>query len=530
MSPLERWGFLIQYPLATGGIKYYQKPGGRERKENVVNVLIIYTDQQQRDTIGAYRQGLIRGVAPATPNLDKFAEGSVLFDNAICSQPVCSPSRASLMTGIYPHTHGVIMNATSVPFDHELTLADDIPVIGDRLKVEGYQCGHVGKWHVGREVVPQHGFDYWRSTEDEYTSSTDLSRLGNCSYFHYLIEKGYVPRTQRREHFVFSRSETAELPEEHSRIAFITEEAERFMEMNKDGDFCLAVNFLEPHPPYHGPYDDRYDPGEIELPVNFHCEPIPGMPDRARRFMEMSATIEQSCEELFDGEERWRDLIARYFGLVTLADKYTGRLLDKLAELGLEGNTMVVFTSDHGDMMSSHGMINKCVMYDEALRVPLIIRHPDLRGDGRHVREAANLVDVVPTILEGLDKPSDDRIQGESLLPLAVGDRAEDPEKATFAEWNGLLQNMHRRHDLFAPVKEHFIRTARTRDWKLNVNPGDVSELYDLANDPGEMTNLIDDARYRDVAERLLAQIRDWQERVADPLELSDTFLGEATA
>jgi len=480
-----------------------------------VNVLIIFTDQQQRDTIGAYGQRVAR-----TPNLDRLASQSVVFDNAICPQPVCTPSRGSLVTGLYPHTHNCVINSMVAPGYYEIELPPEIPTLAEHLKPRGYVAGYVGKWHVGREVVPQHGFeDYWISTEDEYTRQEDIPTRGHCSYYHYLVEQGYTPASEDPHPF-FVREQTTGLPEEHSRIAFITREAERFLETRKDGPFALVVNYLEPHPPYNSSNDAMYDPADVALPANHHTGPVDGMTRRAQLFQRFTVDGTQSGVGPFTSEAQWRELIARYFGLTTLADKYVGRLLGKLDDLGLADDTLVVFTSDHGDMMGSHGMVNKCVMYDEALRVPFIVRHPCVTGGGRRVGEVVNLVDVVPTVLDALGVSSGATLQGESLMPLLTGERAEDPDKPGFSEWNGRLQSMHARHDMFAPVADFFIRTVRTRDWKLNVNPGDVDELYDLRNDPGEMRSRIDDPACRDVKGRLFDELKRWQERTGDTAEV----------
>ena len=480
-----------------------------------LNILIIFTDQQQRDTLGAYGQRIAR-----TPNLDRLASQSLVFDNAICAQPVCTPSRGSLVTGVYPHTHGCVINSMVRPGYYDIELPETVATLAEHLGPHGHAAGYVGKWHVGREVVPQHGFqDYWVSTEDEYTRQEDIPERGHCGYYHYLVEQGYAPASDDPHPF-FTREQTAELPEQHSRIAFITREAERFLETRQDRDFVLIVNYLEPHPPYHGPTDGMYDPADVTLPVNLYAEPVSDMPERARLFQRFSTEMTQSGEGPFACEAPWRDLFARYCGLVTLADKYVGRLLDKLAALSLDADTLVVFTSDHGDMMGSHGMINKCVMYDEALRVPFLVRHPGFPGNGRHVEEVVSLVDVVPTALAAVGVGPSGDVQGEDLMPLIRQERAQDPAKPGFAEWNGRLQWMHARHDMFAPVADRFIRTARTRDWKLNVNPGDVSELYDLRNDPGEMRNLIHNPAHRDVVYRLLGELRQWQERTGDTIDL----------
>lgn len=481
-----------------------------------MNVLLIFTDQQRLDTIGAYGGRMAR-----TPNLDKLAAGSVVFDQAICPQPVCTPSRGSLMTGVYPHTHGCVINCMTQPGYYEMILPPALPTMAELLKDAGYRAGYVGKWHIGNEVVPQHGFEeYWASTEDEYTRAEDRARLGYSGYHRYLVSRGFIPRND-----FFSREETAGLPEEHSRIEFVTREAERFLETNAGRAFMLVVNYLEPHPPYEGPLNGMYRPADIALPANFHTEPLPGMPLRARIFQRFARTLPQSGVGPFqqDGDDNaWKEVAARYLGLVTLVDRHIGRLLDRLAGLGLEEDTLVIFTSDHGDMMGSHGMLNKCVMYEEALRVPLMIRCPGGRAGGLRIGQTVNLTDIAPTVLDALGLPIPPHVQGESLAPILSGRLGEDPDKPSFSEWNGILQWMHKRHKLFEPVAGFHIRAVRTSRWKLNVNPGDLWELYDLQNDPGEMRNLIGDNAHSEIVGQLLTALRAWQSRTGDTMEIGD--------
>ncbi|MHC4871639.1 MAG: sulfatase-like hydrolase/transferase [Planctomycetota bacterium] len=483
-----------------------------------MNILIIFTDQQRKDTIGAYGS-----TVTSTPNLDKLAKESAVFENAVCSQPVCSPSRGSLVTGQYPHTHGCIINCG--PAYPGEGLREETQTIAEMLKPYGYKAGYVGKWHIGDEVKPQHGFeDYWISTEDCYNTEDEHEKWGFCSYRDYLLEKGYTPEAKNG---TFRREQTVGLPEEDSRIAFITKEANRFLEENKDNDFVLAVNYLEPHPPYEGPTDDLYDRDKIELMPNYTDESTDGMSLRSEKMVEYCQTRSQSLEKPFNEDDEnhsnMKDLQARYYGLVDLADKYTGMVIDKLKELGLYDNTMIVYTTDHGDMMGSHGMLNKCVMYDEALVIPFMVRHPEYTAEEKRILEAANITDIVPTVLSGIGKDIPEAVQGEDLMPLIKGEREDNLEKGTISEWNGRLQRMHGRHeDIFKDVEHFFIRSIRTPKWKLNVNLEDKWELYDLENDSLEMNNLIYDSSKKDIIELLLSQLKDWQKKTDDKVEIPE--------
>jgi arylsulfatase A-like enzyme len=471
-----------------------------------MNVLIFYTDQQQRRSLGAYGNPIVR-----TPNLDRLATEATVFENAICTLPVCVPSRCSIFSGTWPHTHGV--------FDNYHPLPRHIQTLAEMLIDHGFRTGFIGKWHMGREVLPQRGFEeFYHAVDDVYTSDRDFPLYGPCGYSRWLIEKGYKPDSQEKPGR-FSRAFTARLPEEDGKAAFISEQACRFLECRRSEPFCLVCSFLEPHNPYHSPYDGLHDPADIPLPSNFHSDPLPDWPKRSARFQQWCREVAHEDGVAYDSEDKWRRLMARYYGMCHLVDRHAGRVLDKLDALGLRDSTMVIYTSDHGDMMASHGMYLKSMMLEEAQGVPLLIRHPNVLG-GRRVVEPTSQVDIVPTILDALGVRRPAGLDGRSLMPLLRAERGEDPDAFAVCEWNGVIQNLYARLPMFADVKGLWIRSIRTRRWKLNVNCGDVSELYDLGSDPGEMRNRVDDANCRPVIEDLFARLQAWQHEAGDVVAL----------
>ncbi len=473
------------------------------------NILMILTDQQQRATMGTYGNPVVR-----TPHIDRFAENATVFENAVCAMPVCVPSRCSIFSGVFPHTHGVNDNYHSLP--------RRFPTIAELLIDHNVRTGYIGKFHLDpwREVLPQRGFEeFYRSVDDDYTLDRDFPLYGLCHYSQWLVEQGYAPdanETQGR----FSREFTASLPETQSKAAFVSREACRFLEHRRNEQFFLVCGFLEPHNPYHSPYDHLHDPSDIALPANFHAEPLPNWPERNIRFQQWARECAHEDTICYDTADKWRDLIARYYGLCHLLDRHVGRILDKLEELNLDRNTLVVFTSDHGDMMGSHGMYMKSMMYEESQGVPLLVRHPSY-GGGRVIGEPVSQVDLVPTLLHALGADPPPHLQGQSLMPLLAGERDEDSEAVVCCEWNGVIQRMFSKWPLFADVKNNCIRSVRTQRWKLNVNPGDISELYDLLNDPGEMVNLIHNPACRPTVENLFQRLREWQRNTGDTLELT---------
>jgi arylsulfatase A-like enzyme len=490
------------------------------------NILFLWTDEQRPDTIGAYGNPRIR-----TPNLDRLAAGAVLFEWAYCSMPVCTPSRGTVLTGLYPHSHRAIYNNVPLP--------EDMPTIAELLRDYSYICGYAGKWHLGREIHPQRGFDaWWSSMEDGYIK--DHQREGFSTYHHWLVRQGYQPPdTAPDGSKVFSRSTAARLPEAAGKPAFLAQEACRFLDTYGHQPFALYVNFLEPHMPFFGPWDDLYAPEEMELPETWYGEPDPGMPLRHRLRRAHYASAHNRHVRTND-ERGWKELKARYWGLASLVDKYAGRILDHLEALGLTESTIVVYSTDHGDMMGEHRLIAKGVQYEGASRVPLIVRVPGV--EPRRIKTPVSQVDLLPTLLDALGLPVPGHAQGRSLLPLMrEGDTAPDEAEIVF-EWSGAQGGQTADGHRLAPdevgdaERERAVqalraqqRTIRRGRWKLTVDEAGDHELYDLVADPQETRNLLyagsgrtPTAEARAVAQDLWARLRAWQERTGDTCILPD--------
>lgn len=473
-----------------------------------MNVLLLLTDQQQRATLRAYGNEVTQ-----TPNLDHLAAQSTLFENAVCAQPVCTPSRCSLLSGVYPHTHGTMDNYHPLP--------RRIPTLAEMVIDEGVRPGYIGKWHLGREVLPQRGFEeFFTAIDDEYTSARDLPLYGVSGYSAWLVEQGFAPDNQQKPG-TFTREFTARLPERFSKAAYIAEQAGQFLEVRRDEKFFLVCSFLEPHPPYHSDFDALHERESIELPANFHGEPLENWPQRNAVFQRWAREVSHGGESALDKPEKWRDLIARYYGLCHQLDKYIGKVLLKLQELSLDDETLVIFTSDHGDMMGAHGMYQKSLMFEESQGVPLLVRHPGLEG-GRRIAEPVSLVDIAPTVCDALGVAKPAHLQGESLMPLLQGEREPDKARTAVCEWNGAVQRMFSQQPMFEPVQNQCIRSIRNARWKLNIYDSGPDELYDLQNDPGEMVNRIGDPAYDAVIERLWTELVAWQRRTGDELPLQN--------
>lgn len=483
---------------------------------NRPNLLFIYTDEQAFNTLKAYGNSRI-----CMPNLDRLARQSVVFDETYVTQPVCTPSRSTLLTGLYPHTNGCTEN--NIPLKPETLCLPEMIADGE------YTTAHYGKWHLGDELYGQHGFQEWIAIEDNYNQYFSEGRDRNIrsAYHHFLIENGFAPNNGK----TFGRGEAAQFPEKYGKPAFLAREASRFLRANQKNPFVLYVNFLEPHMPFFGPRDTQYDPWKIPLPANYEAVPGEAQPLKTRLLQQYYKRHGHSGLSLSSSEE-WQRMIANYWGLCSLIDTHIGEILTTLDDCGLSRNTITVFTSDHGDMMGAHQLLAKCVMYQEAIRVPFMIRMPG-QTTGKRIRGPVSQIDIVPTLLDLMNQPLPDFLQGKSLRS-----RMKNPDQpcaeAAFVEWNGpnnglgdlsgevqipeWMTKTETRENIAAACTDP-VRTVITADgWKLNCSPRGEHELYNLTKDPFESENCFrqEIALSRELRERITG----WQKKTSDGVVL----------
>jgi len=506
------------------------------------NLLFIWTDQQAARTLAPYGNDQIE-----VPNLNAFAEESTVFENTYVSQPICGPSRSSIMTGNFPHKTGMTENNLMLPSD-----AECFPEIGD---FDEYETAFIGKWHLGDEIFAQRGFDEWVGVEDRYREfyGPDRDRSEHSDYHHFLVENGFEPDEVEEDGFEwFSRDFAASLPEEYSKPAFMAQEAERFIR-ETDGPFILHVMFLEPHDPFTSPRDDQYDPEDVPLPPNFEHDGFEDQPLKIQLERAAQANGIGIPDYMGDNptEDDWRELISNYWGLVSLVDTYVGEILDALENSGHSEDTIVTYTSDHGDMMGSHQLICKSVMFEESIRVPLMVDIPGVERNGGTVEHPISQVDLVPTLLDAMGQSVPESLNGESWLPFLEGE-AEPPRDRVVVEWNGCSirgqgrtylsgageASVLRNPDPTTPHPDYMsvwgdmasdteimtamteaVRTIITPDgWKLNYRHSGEKELYDLDEDPYETQDLSEDGSYAEKVDELTSEIIDWQVETLDPV------------
>ena len=482
------------------------------------NLVFIMSDQQRRDSMGCYGSDWAQ-----TPNLDALANSGHVFENAYVTQAVCTPARASIMTGLYPHTAGPTVN--------KLPLSPDIPVLAEMVS-EDYLCGYMGKWHLGDDVIRQHGFDVWISTEDHRETYTRREhRTALSDYHHHLVANGFEPDVEAAGEMVFSALARARLPEEFQMASFLAGRAEQFIDDNRDRPFILYVSTFEPHSPYDGPFDDQYDPDRLPIGPAFLERPEgASLANRIRsdyftQYLNAGDIGEDAYmrETLVPGhdlssEAGWRRLRAQYYGNVTLVDRMVGRITAALERAGVAADTAVVFTTDHGEMLGDHGMLEKRSFYEEASRVPLLMRAPWLSSGQQRVEGSVGHVDLVPTMLDLIGESLPDHLEGKSLVPVLRGEETLAGNDV-FIEWNGISPTVRDRFlgsDAINRMLAMPYRSVVSDRWKLNLCAGDQGELFDLRSDPHEQNNLFDDPAQRDRVRDMAARIRMWQHETGD--------------
>lgn len=485
------------------------------------NVLVIFTDEQRYDTLACYGNTQIQ-----MPHLNALADQSVIFDQAYVTQPLCTPSRASIMTGKWPHQLDCNQLDVIMPDQHRC--------LPEYFKQGQYNCGYHGKWHLGDEVFAQHGFDDWQAIEDGYIGTYHPQRdpKTKSAYWHWLIAKGYEPHAPGEG---FGRSTTARFPEADGKPAFLGESASKFITQHQDKSWMLYVNFLEPHMPYFGPRDNQYDPADISLPENFDAPPTDKHPLKSRMLHEYYH-VKGHSGLMVQTKDQWRRMIANYWGLCSLVDTHVGRILQTLRDSGQWDNTIIVFTSDHGDMMGSHQLLAKTVMYEESVRVPFLIKMAGQKKS-RRVDGPVSLIDLMPTLLEltAAQNSGTTKLPGQSLVPLMTQDESVSHRDVFIVQqgpnWGGKIQYLQSdlSQDELEDAIQSPVRTIVTLDgWKFCCSARGEHELYHLQDDPFEKNNLACDPAQHQRIKTLTDKLLAWQKEVSDPFDVTPGLQGVA--
>lgn len=467
-------------------------------KQHQPNILVFNTDQQRADCLGCADRNV------ETPNLDTVAANGRRFRNAYVTSPLCSPSRASIFTGRYPHEHGVYGNGMPLPENQQTFV--------EKLSRAGYETSLLGKWHLGvpqndtsgelwREAPP--GFDRFRTALEH-----DVPEGQDPEYLEYLKSEGVINQDAGENAWrnpngdlqvtelenQFSPMGTSPIPKEHHLTTWLTSQAVKYITdfEEKDDPFYLQVSGFYPHFPIAppAPYDELYDPADIELPESRLSETFEGKPELE------TATIARKHYRQFS-ETDLRRAWALTYGLCTYIDEQFGRIVDTLKMNDLLDETVIVFVSDHGEMLGSHGLLWKGpFMYDEILRVPLVIASPDIEPGVSD--ELVSLVDLGPTLAE-LGGTSISSVTGESFAPLLYGE-CTDHRRLIYAEY---LTN----RDTFGGNPKYPIYMVRGKRYKYAETRGQGSVLYDLDECPTEVNNHAGEREYAAIEQALQRQI-----------------------
>ena len=468
------------------------------------NLIIFLPDQQRADTLAC-----CGGERVHAPNLNKLASQSVVFQRAYVTHPVCVPSRSSLMTGTWPHNNGCTSN--NVPLDPQFRVVTEL--IGD----SDYRTAYFGKWHLGNETIARRGFE----------NCLSVGNRPGTDYHAFLQSKGIPPDAPNGGYTTVAVSS---LPLELSKPKFLEHHACEFIKNHRRDPFILIVAFVEPHSPYNGPFNEEHPLSEVDLDPTATLPEDGSIPLRyrlMREWQQMEAALDRKRlpAQLFFGEtpEEYRSIKQRYLGLITLIDQSIGAILASLERVGVADDTIIVHTSDHGDMLGAHRLFGKEVMFEGAVRVPWLVRLPGHRQQ-RIISQAVSHIDFVPTLLDLLGKPKPPQCAGKSLLPLMRGEPV--PPENIFIEWAPNRTKIKKgttlapRRAIKLAVKESTRTVVSTDAWKLCLRDKDLSELYNLRDDPLETHNLYQDRQYVWVISRLTGEIYHWQERSRDTLRI----------
>ena len=452
------------------------------------NILFLVADQQQAATILSDSPCLM-------PNIDSLRSSGVTFTEARTVAPICSPARASLFTGRLPHIHGMVDNThCAEPF--RASFQSDVPTVSAHLQSHGYQTGYFGKWHVERSADPTaFGFD---EAITEYHGRTFPRTLTQSRTVQH---RGYNDRT-----FYGVHSEPAAETEER----FFYDQAIDFIDRAKDyRPWCAFVSTNAPHDPYIAPQEffDLYDPATLPIPESFRDD-LTDKPGIYRRLRSVWSDLSPSDIQR---------ATACYYALCSMVDAEVGRIIRTLEACGAMENTIVVYTSDHGDLMGGHGLFCKGVpAFEECYRIPMVVSWKGHAESGVEVDDKASILDLAPTIVDLAGLPPFGVTEGQSLAPAILGktdqkSTGEKAERSLYAEF-------------FGQRVAYTQRIVWKGEWKYVYNPFDHDELYNLETDPLEMKNLAADAAHKDILETMAREMWNWAKATEDEVFLESEY------
>ena len=492
------------------------------------NILFIMCDQLRADYLGCNGHPAIR-----TPNIDQLARRGVNFPQAFCQAPVCGPSRMSFYTGRYMSSHGSTYNGVPLNIGEQ--------TLGDYLRPMGIRSGLIGKTHMAPDfeglkrlgvdpasddgiLASQCGFEPWERDDGLHP---DQIADPNLAYNQYLRRQGYdgdnpwhtvansadAPDGESLSGWYLQNAHLpARVDRQHSETAYMTDLAMAKIDDLGDTPWCLHLSYIKPHWPYlaPAPYHNMYGANTV-LPANrveaekHHPHPV----------IEAFMGHEESLN--FSVEDRRTHVIPAYMGLITEIDDHIGRLVTFLEQQGRMDDTLIVFTSDHGDYLGDHWLGEKEMFHEAALRVPMIIVDPDAAADktrGTVDERLVETIDLLPTFIDAIGGDAQPHVlEGRSLLPLTRGATPDNASEAwrdaVFSEADYAFRGARKSLKL-APdqTRAYMVRTDR---WKYISYDGFRPQLFDLKNDPKELADLGESPDHQTVRDDLENKITAWR-------------------
>lgn len=458
---------------------------------NKPNILVFFCDQWRLDVLSCYGGNVVR-----TPNLDKLAARSFVFDHAHTPTAICSPARASLMTGLYPHGHHMFNNSTpSYSYCHHLR--PDATMIQDWADAEThYETAYFGKWHIGpiKDLFESkfHHTPEGRSDLPEYTQTS--------SHWHpspYMFDPE-PPEGAGADGMVDAPMD--QFPD----VVAANLTCEFFEKRDSTRPFLAFCAFPGPHSPWLVPreFGIRYSPEEIPTWVNRH-DSMEGKPYNQRKLRLMGKARKQA-----EDDDELKRLLTYQFSYMELIDQQVGKVLEALDKAGVGDDTLIVFTADHGDMAGSHGFLSKgSYMYDEIYRIPFIVTMPGQK-EKKRTSALVNLMDLTATCAHAMTGEEqtvmgNNTLHGRSLLPFLEGEAAWDRE-VNFCEYHG---------DWYGHASSRMVTDG---EWKLVLNFTDSCEFYNLKEDPAELNNRFHDPKVKEIRDHYFALLVEEAKRLKD--------------
>ncbi len=458
------------------------------------NLIVIHTDEHNFRTLSCYQELLSeeqafvwgKGNNSKTPNIDKIAHQGAISTSYYCASPVCTPSRASLVTGLYPQATGAPKNG--------LHIREDIPTFATILRDEGYATSYVGKWHLAGHEKYTFGIKYKAGFED----NRYMMRGGHAPYFHIKNDK--IKGINEKAAAKLPENEIIHLTD------YFTDKTLEILERDKKKPFALMLSIPDPHTPDYAkpPYNTMYDQMDVKAPKTMAAEYTAIKPTWA---VGTENTNEAVGRQAFN-----KKALQQYFGMVSHIDDSVGRILKFLDENNLTDNTIIIFTADHGDMFFEHNRRNKGVPYEASARIPFVIRYPNKIKSGKVINTAYTNVDFVPTILSLMGVETDAKFHGLDTSNDFLNDKKEiNSDRITY----------------FAKSGGWWVSAVNDR-YKLVIDKKEKPYLFDLEKDPDELINYYYDKNYKDIAKKMQDELFRQLKKFDEPgLKLNRPYITE---